>query len=799
MPTKSLPSIAMRYSVIAILLFIPVRASLADDGGRPPISDNFGVLHQPTGDWYEAGDAMLNPDQNRLLVGKPGTGVLINGKTGRANSLVTKEAYQDVQVHVEFMVAKGSNSGVIFHGNYEIQILDSAHIETPTGAHCGGVYPRAEGEPGTPSYRHIDAGSPPRVNAAKPPGQWQSMDIIFQSPRFDEAGNKTANAKFVRVIHNGVVIQENHEMPHAHGPNWDRKQFPNGRVVLQGDYGPVAFRNVRVRDWSGDTGDADRPLNVPPAGFTSLFNGRDFTGWKMSPRAKQMWSIEDGVLKSHGLLEQWGADLVTEKEYQDYVLMVDYRMPTESDSGIHFRNLAPAMLGKMGDAEQFNIRSKGGMGQLESFHFVPDDLNLADEQLPKVKSRDPEIGVWHTIKLTVVGKNVTAELNGDVILDHFEYPEGMLKAGPNPIRFQKHRFTEGARPGERNPCPIEFRNIFIKEIKASTSVEPRGLNVPPEGFTALFNGKDLTGWHTRPEVLENWFVEDEVLKSTTLVEHYRASLLTKKRYRDFILMLEFRMPTISDSGICFRRLIPEIPGFGTMEQFNLRSRGGMGHLESYYFLPKETAEKVGLKEEEKPHVRHIDPEVGVWHKVKLTMKGRTFSAEYDGEVLHDNFQFHDWMMNMEPAPIMLQKHMVVRGDNLGDENPCPIEYRNVFIKELGPDDTVSAPSPSQGEGRGEGQANHPAMKSRDAELLARIDAGELPDGYEPAKHQEFVDRRWPELSPEQVTRALQLWKVKQEIDPDMLNRGFSFVKILAYVADDEGRAEQPAPAANPEP
>ncbi len=85
-----------------------------------------------------------------------------------------------------------------------------------------------------------------------------------------------------------------------------------------------------------------------------------------------MWSIEDGVLKSHGLLEEWGADLVTEKEYQDYVLMVDFRMPALSDSGIHFRNLAPAMLGKMGDAEQFNIRSKGGMGQLESFHFVPE-------------------------------------------------------------------------------------------------------------------------------------------------------------------------------------------------------------------------------------------------------------------------------------------------------------------------------------------------------------------------------------------------------------------------------------------
>lgn len=584
MQTTASSSIQLRFSAAALILLWFGQFAGADDDAHVP-RNHFAALHQPNGDWYEAGDAMLNPGENRLLVGKPGTGVLINGETGRTASLVTKETYQDVQVHVEFMVAKGSNSGVIFHGNYEIQILDSAHIEAPTGAHCGGVYPRAEGEPGTPSYRHIDKGSPPRVNAAKPPGQWQTMDIIFQSPRFNEGGSKTANAKFVKVVHNGVVVQENHEMPYAHGPNWDRKQFPNGRVVLQGDYGPIAFRNIRVRPW------------------------------------------------------------------------------------------------KAGD--------------------------------------------------------------------------------------------------EASAEPQDMRAV-------------RPLNVPPEGFTALFNGRDLTGWHTRPEVSENWFVEDGVLRSTTLVEHYRASLLTKKRYRDFILMLEFRMPTISDSGICFRRLIPEIPGFGTMEQFNLRSRGGMGHLESYYFLPKETAEKVGLKEEEKPHVRHIDPEVGVWHKVKLTMKGRTFSAEYDGEVLHDNFQFHDWMMNMEPAPILLQKHMVVRGDNLGDENPCPIEYRNVFIKELGPGDVVSVASSPTG-----GSQRKPPT-SPNAELLARIDAGELPKGYVPAKHQEYVDEHWPKLSPDQVARALQLWEEKQKIDPEMANRGYSFVKIMTYVADGERlpaeNNEQPEPS-----
>jgi hypothetical protein len=621
--------------------------------------------------WDVAGDAALNSDNIRRLVGKAGDGVLINGKEGKCPSLVSKRRdYRDVEVHVEFMVAKGSNSGVIFHGNHEIQILDSYGIKKPTAGHCGGVYPRAESKP---TYHHIDKGSPPRVNAAKRPGRWQTMDIIFQAASFNEAGKKTAHARFVKVVHNGVVIQEDVEVPYACGPNWDRKQYPQGPIIIQGDYGPIAVRNVRIREWKADE---KKKLNVPPEGFTALFNGNDFAGWRVHPKVKEMWSIEDGVLKSHGLLEEWGADLVTKKKYQDYELMADFRMPAKSDSGIHFRDLAPAMIGKFGDAEQFNIRSKGGMGQLESFHFLPENMKLTEEQLPHVRYIDPEIGVWHTVKLTVVGKNLTAEFDGEVIIDRFEYPAGILSAKPNVIRFQKHRFTDGDKPGEKNPCPIEYRNIFIKEIK------PSRLNVPPEGFTALFNGRDLTGWHTPPLVKEYWFIEDGVLKSPGLIKNWGASLSTKKHYRDFILMLDFRMPTISDSGINFRRLIPEIPGFGDMEQFNLRSRGGMGHLESYYFLPKKIAKEMELKEQEKPHVRHIDPEVGVWHTVKLTMKDRTFSAEYDGEVLYDNFEYHDWMINMEPAPIRLQKHIVVHGDNLGKENPCPIEYRNIFIKEI---------------------------------------------------------------------------------------------------------------------
>ena len=761
--------VALLFLSVAVLAPLPGLSAMAGRDGWTRLGPT--AWHN-SDKWDAAGDATLKADTPRLLAGKPGKGVLINGPKGKCPSLVTKRNnYRDVELHVEFMVAKGSNSGVIFFGTYEIQILDSAHVKEPTGADCGGIYPRAERKP---TYHHIDKGSPPKVNAAKEPGQWQSFDIIFQAARFDKSGKKTTNARFVKVTHNGKVIQENVEVPYACGWDWNRKQYPQGPIIIQGDYGPVAIRNVMVRDWKGGNVASEKKLNVPPEGFTALFNGKDFAGFQVHPKVRKMWSIEDGVLKSPGLLEQWGADLVTKGKYKDFILLADFRMPTDSDSGIHFRTLLTKM-GYFGQAEQINLGTGGRMGQLESINFMratkmAPAKRLKESEIPKVNPVNPKIGHWHTIKITMVGRTLTAELDGKVMIDRYEYPQWHLGTAAAPIRFQKHRYPENKATARKNPCPIEYRNLFIKEIKAPAPVQQSQLNVPPKGFTALFNGKDLTGWHTPPLVKKYWSIEDGVLKSPGLVKQWGACLATKKHYRDFVLMLEFRMPTISDSGINFRRLIPEIPGFGDMEQFNLRSKGGMGHLESYYFLPKETAKKHGLKEKDKPHVRHIDPKVGVWHKVKLTVKGRTVSAEYDGEVILDKFTYHDWMINMAPAPIRLQKHIVVHGDNLGKENPCPIEYRNIFIKEFRPGDADVQAGP---------------RRTEQEELLIRIDKTALPEAYDPKKHQEYVDRRLAGLSPQQQGRIAQLWGQKRRIHLKMPNRGASFVKIMEHVAKNE--------------
>jgi len=192
------------------------------------------------GQWMIVGQARIDSADPARLASTPGTGVLVNGPTGRTRNLFSKVELGDVEAHIEFMVPKGSNSGVYFLGRYEVQVLDSWGVEEPKYGDCGGIYQRWKDGKGF-------EGHPPRVNASRPPGTWQTFDVVFRAPRFGPDGRKTANAEFVKVVHNGVLIQEHVEVtgPTRAAAYADEK--PTGPLMLQGDHGPVAYRNIRLR------------------------------------------------------------------------------------------------------------------------------------------------------------------------------------------------------------------------------------------------------------------------------------------------------------------------------------------------------------------------------------------------------------------------------------------------------------------------------------------------------------------------------------------------------------------------
>lgn len=200
--------------------------------------------------WIVTGEVKLAPDAKgradvRLKAAKQEGGtVWVNGEAGRLPNLITKEAFGDCEVHVEFLIAKGSNAGIKFQEVYEIQILDSfGSKKEPTGSDMGGIYPRADLEKGG----YLDKGIPPKVNAAKPPGQWQTLTAVWKAPRFNDRGEKVANAVMVRATLNGRVIHENAEVKTPTGGNWKRKETPTGSFMLQCDHGPTAWRSVKIR------------------------------------------------------------------------------------------------------------------------------------------------------------------------------------------------------------------------------------------------------------------------------------------------------------------------------------------------------------------------------------------------------------------------------------------------------------------------------------------------------------------------------------------------------------------------
>lgn len=206
-------------------------------------SSSFAAWREDHRGWKFIGDVSLNSASPKQFDERKGRGVLVS--MGDASNLESREEYQDVDVQLEFTIPKQSNAGVKLMGRYEIQILDTHDAKKLSGDSCGGIYPRAEQEP---DYHHIDEGVPPRVNAAKSAGEWQSLEIEFIAPRFDSAGKKTSNAKFARVVLNGKLIHENVEVSAPTGAAWRLvSEVPRGPLLLQGDHGPVAFRNIRVR------------------------------------------------------------------------------------------------------------------------------------------------------------------------------------------------------------------------------------------------------------------------------------------------------------------------------------------------------------------------------------------------------------------------------------------------------------------------------------------------------------------------------------------------------------------------
>lgn len=162
--------------------------------------------------------------------------------TGAGGYIKTKREFGDVQLHVEWATpaeVKGDsqgrgNSGVFLLGGYEIQVLDSYNNKSYADGQASALY----------------GFKPPLVNACRKPGEWQTYDIIFEAPKWDDEG-KLEKKAYVTVIHNGVLTHHRQEYlgptGHKRVANYD-KVLEKGPIKLQDHGNPTRFRNIWVRE-----------------------------------------------------------------------------------------------------------------------------------------------------------------------------------------------------------------------------------------------------------------------------------------------------------------------------------------------------------------------------------------------------------------------------------------------------------------------------------------------------------------------------------------------------------------------
>ena len=234
----------MHYLLPLSILSTAAILGLAADEAKWTELDKLDRFKNPSADWQIVGDVGLDPENPRRFVGKPAAGVLWNGPKLRTNNLVTsQDDFTDVEIHVEFNVPKGSNSGVKFMGLYEIQILDSFGKKEADRQRLRRHLPAGRGEAEVPPHRQGRAAQGQRRQAA---GRMADARRRLPCPALRRRRQEDQQRQAREGDLNGQVIHENVEMQYPTGAAWrPAKELPPARCSCRPITGRWRFATSR--------------------------------------------------------------------------------------------------------------------------------------------------------------------------------------------------------------------------------------------------------------------------------------------------------------------------------------------------------------------------------------------------------------------------------------------------------------------------------------------------------------------------------------------------------------------------
>ncbi len=417
--------------------------------------------------------------------------------------------------------------------------------------------------------------------------------------------------------------------------------------------------------------------NVPPPGFTALFNGKDLTGWHgmghVSPRklaamseeeraqmrqksledVKQHWRVEGGELVNDG----HGQYLTTDEWFGDMELHVDYKTVAKADSGIYLRATPQVQIWDYTkEGGKWNIGADKGSGGLwNNSAGAPgkDPLVLADKPF----------GEWNRFRIIQVGSRTTIHLNGKIVVQNAileNWHDRKLPLAPKgPIQLQTHG-------GE-----IRWKNIFIREIPADEANEILQKPLDETGFQQVFNGKDFNNWlqatgnrpENKPGPVRSCDIQDGAMVCKG------GNVFVNEEYSDFIARLEFKLPPGGNNGLAIR-----YPGYGDTAYVGMcelqvldNTAKGYANLQPYQYH--------GSAYDMVPAHRGYLRKPGEWNYQEVTVQGSKIKVELNGSVILDT-DLGKVKKTNHPGKDRTSGYFGFAGHG------SPVMFRNIRIKKL---------------------------------------------------------------------------------------------------------------------
>lgn len=402
------------------------------------------------------------------------------------------------------------------------------------------------------------------------------------------------------------------------------------------------------------------PLSAPASsqrGFTRLFDGKTLEGWTLVGKAGQGYIVRDGILicPSDG-----GGILMTNRDYSDFILRFEFRLEKAGNNGLAIRAPLEGNPAYMGMELQILDNEDPMYARLEPAQYHGSIYMVEAAKRGALKKP----GEWNQQEVTAIGRRIQVKLNRKMILD------ADLNKVTDPKTIAEHPgiFRSSGRIGlmGHGPSQVEFRNIFIRDM-----AKPEKDNTPPPGFTALFNGKDLTGWKalvgdppSRAKMTPEQLAEAQKRADEAMRQHWKVdngviiydgknnSLCTVKDYRNFELLVDWKIEPGGDSGI-YLRGSPQVQIWDRPE-----GSGGLFNNE---------------KNPRKP-LKKADRPPGQWNRFRIVMIDDRVTVFLNEELVVHNVVMENYWERDKPIYPIGQIELQHHGNRL--------EFKNIYIREI---------------------------------------------------------------------------------------------------------------------